>query len=43
MDFNTFFFVAIILISLAIFFYLGRFKASSKQSNREASKDKSFP
>lgn len=43
MDFNTIFFGSIIFVSLAIFFYLGRFKASSKQRNREASKDKSFP
>ena len=43
MDFNTVFFGAIIFVSLAIFFYLGRFKASSKQMNREAKKDKRFP
>ena len=35
MDFNTIFFGAIIFVSLAIFFYLGKFKASSKQRNRE--------
>ena len=43
MDFNTIFFGAIIFVSLAIFFYLGKFKASSKQRKREASKDKRFP
>tara|TARA_Y100001935_G_C17266634_1_gene489541 strand:- start:373 stop:504 length:132 start_codon:yes stop_codon:yes gene_type:complete len=43
MDFNTIFFGAIIFVSLAIFFYLGKFKASSKQRNREPGKEKSFP
>jgi hypothetical protein len=35
MDANTLLFGGISLISLAIFFYLGRFRASSKQINRE--------
>jgi hypothetical protein len=35
MDFNTILFGGISLISLAIFFYLGRFRASPKQINRE--------
>ena len=35
MDANTIIFGGISLISLAIFFYLGRFRASSKQRNRE--------
>lgn len=35
MDPNTMLFGGISLISLAIFFYLGRFRASSKQINRE--------
>ncbi|MDG1694544.1 MAG: hypothetical protein P8I13_06795 [Porticoccaceae bacterium] len=35
MDANTLIFGSISLISLAIFFYLGRFRASSKQRNRE--------
>jgi hypothetical protein len=35
MDANTMLFGGISLISLAIFFYLGRFRASSKQINRE--------
>ena len=39
MDFNTFFFGAIIVVSLAIFFYIGKFKASSKQREREKGKD----
>lgn len=39
MDFNTFFFGAIIVVSLAIFFYIGKFKASSKQRQREKGKD----
>ena len=35
MDFNTIFFGAIIALSLAIFFYIGKFKASSKQRERD--------
>jgi hypothetical protein len=35
MDANTLLFGGISIISLAIFFYLGRFRASSKQINRE--------
>ena len=35
MDANTIIFGGISLISLAIFFYLGRFRASSKQTERE--------
>jgi len=35
MDLNTLFFGGITLLSLAIFFYFGRFRASSKQRNRE--------
>jgi len=35
MDLNTFVFGGITLVSLAIFFYLGRFRASSKQRDRE--------
>ena len=35
MDINTILFGGISLVSLAIFFYLGRFRASSKQINRE--------
>jgi hypothetical protein len=35
MDANTIIFGGISLISLAIFFYLGRFRASSKQTDRE--------
>jgi len=35
MDANTIIFGGISLISLAIFFYLGRFRASSKQTHRE--------
>ena len=31
MDFNTIVFGAIIALSLAIFFYIGKFRASSKQ------------
>jgi len=34
-DFNTIFFGAIIVLSLAIFFYIGKFKASSKQRERD--------
>ncbi len=35
MDANTLIFGGISLLSLAVFFYLGRFRASSKQRNRE--------
>ena len=35
MDLNTFVFGGITLVSLAIFFYFGRFRASSKQRDRE--------
>jgi hypothetical protein len=35
MDANTLVFGGISIISLAIFFYLGRFRASSRQTNRE--------
>ena len=35
MDFNTLVFGGISVLSLAIFFYLGRFRASSKQTKRE--------
>ena len=35
MDFNTFFFGAIIVLSLGIFFYIGKIRASSKQRDRE--------
>ena len=35
MDFNTIFFGAIIALSLAIFFYIGKFRASSKQRERD--------
>ena len=35
MDFNTIFFGVIIALSLAIFFYIGKFKASSKQRERD--------
>ena len=35
MEFNTIFFGAIIALSLAIFFYIGKFKASSKQRERD--------
>jgi hypothetical protein len=35
MDANTLIFGGISVISLAIFFYLGRFRASSKQRDRE--------
>ena len=35
MDFNTVFFGAIIALSLAIFFYIGKFRASSKQRERD--------
>ena len=32
MDFNTFFFGGLALISFAVFFYLGKFKASKAQT-----------
>jgi hypothetical protein len=35
MDANTLIFGGISILSLAVFFYLGRFRASSKQRNRE--------
>ena len=35
MDANTLVFGAMAVVSLAIFFYLGRFKASKKQTERE--------
>ena len=35
MNFNTFFFGAIIILSLVIFFYIGKFRASEKQRNRD--------
>ena len=35
MDANTLLFGGISILSLAVFFYLGRFRASSKQRNRE--------
>ena len=35
MDLNTFVFGGITLVSLAILFYFGRFRASSKQRDRE--------
>ncbi|MAX29339.1 MAG: hypothetical protein CMO23_07895 [Thiotrichales bacterium] len=35
MDLNTLVFGGITLVSLAIFFYFGRFRASSKQRDRE--------
>ena len=35
MDVNTLVFGSMAVISLAAFFYLGRFKASSKQTDRE--------
>ena len=35
MDANTIIFGGISILSLAVFFYLGRFRASSKQRNRE--------
>ena len=40
---NTIFFGALIFVSLAIFFYLGRFKASSKQRIGETGNDKNLP
>ncbi len=35
MDFNTLLFGGLSILSLAVFFYLGRFKASSRQTHRE--------
>ena len=35
MDCNTIVFGAIIALSLAIFFYIGKFRASSKQRDRD--------
>ncbi|MBT7275833.1 MAG: hypothetical protein P8O19_05065 [Woeseiaceae bacterium] len=35
MDFNTFFFGIIIVLSLAVFLYAGKFRASEKQRNRD--------
>ena len=35
MDFNTVVFGAMIALSLAIFFYIGKFRASSKQRERD--------
>jgi len=35
MDLNTLFFGGMTLLSLAVFFYFGRFRASSKQRDRE--------
>ena len=35
MDFNTFFFGGLALISFAVFFYLGKFKASKAQTERD--------
>lgn len=35
MDANTLIFGTIAVISLAVFFYLGRFRASAKQRDRE--------
>ena len=35
MDANTLVFGSLAVLSLAIFFYLGRFKASKKQTERE--------
>ncbi len=35
MDANSLIFGSIAVVSLAIFFYLGRFKASSKQTERD--------
>jgi len=34
-DLNTFFFGAVIVLSLGIFFYIGKIRASSKQRDRE--------
>tara|TARA_E500000331_G_scaffold138353_2_gene135116 strand:+ start:50922 stop:51137 length:216 start_codon:yes stop_codon:yes gene_type:complete len=34
-DINTFFFGLLILLSLGIFFYVGKFRASAEQRNRE--------
>ncbi len=35
MDFNTLLYGGISIFSLVVFFYLGRFRASSRQVNRE--------
>lgn len=35
MDFNTLLFGGLSILSLAVFFYLGRFKASARQTQRE--------
>ena len=35
MDFNTLLFGGLSILSLAVFFYLSRFKASSRQTQRE--------
>jgi|TARA_B110000438_G_scaffold300204_1_gene352053 hypothetical protein len=35
MDLNTIFFGGLAIASLAIFFYLGKFKASKKQTDRD--------
>ena len=35
MDLNTLIFGSVALLSLGVFFYLGRFKASKKQLDRE--------
>lgn len=35
MDLNTLFFGAVIILSLGIFFYIGKFRASSKQRDRD--------
>ena len=35
MDANSLIFGSIAVLSLAVFFYLGRFKASSKQTDRD--------
>ena len=42
MDANTIIFGGISILSLAIFFYLWRFRASSKQRNREERIDWSY-
>ena len=35
MDFNTLFFGGLIVVSLSVFFYLSRFRASASQRNRD--------
>jgi len=35
MDLNTIFFGGLALLSLAVFFYFGKFKASKEQTDRE--------